>query len=193
MAPIVLDRSRPLPTGVVLRPAQLEDAPVLGKLEQRLFPGEAWTVAQLAQEIVHPSRRYVVAERSAPADAPAAPPTRTADGRSLPVRTAGDAAPNAIVGYAGIMIAGDSADIHTIGTVEPGAGIGRALLAWCADAALRGGAEQMFLEVRIDNERARVFYERAGFEELAVRRGYYRIDGRSIDGLTMRAALRDPE
>lgn len=148
-------------SGIVLRAADIDDVTELGFLELELFPDEAWTVFQLAEEIEHPDRRYVVAVEG--------------DGT--------------IIGYAGIMISGETADLHTIGTVRPGQGVGRALLAWCEAQAIAGGAEHMLLEVREDNERARAVYERAGYRGIDVRRGYYRIRGRSIDAIVMHRAL----
>src|SRR5690606_10568960 len=102
-----------------LRPATLEDVEEIAFAELELFPDEAWSVFQLAEEIEHPDRRYVVAVEGG------AEPTRSADGRTLPGRG------GALLGYAGIMLAGDLADLHTIGTRREGEGIGRALLAWC--------------------------------------------------------------
>ncbi|MDQ1719074.1 MAG: [ribosomal protein S18]-alanine N-acetyltransferase, partial [Pseudonocardiales bacterium] len=53
--------------------------------------------------------------------------------------------------------------------------------------ARRRKAEEVLLEVRIDNEPARFLYEGEGFEVLGTRRGYYE-QGR-VDALTMRLAL----
>ncbi|GAA1719814.1 GNAT family N-acetyltransferase [Brachybacterium phenoliresistens] len=145
-----------------LRPATLADVEQIAAAELVLFPDEAWTPWQLAEEIAHPSRRYVVA-------------------------LAGDE--RTIIGYAGIMIAGDAADLHTIGTTRPGRGIGRALLAWCEAQALAGGAQRMLLEVREDNTRARRVYEEAGYTAIDRRRGYYRIGPRRIDAIVMERAL----
>ncbi|APX34733.1 GNAT family N-acetyltransferase [Brachybacterium sp. P6-10-X1] len=147
-----------------MRPATLEDVEEIAHAELELFPDESWTVFQLAEEIAHPDRRYVLA-----ADGPAA------QGRLL--------------GYAGIMVAGDLADLHTIGTLREGDGIGRALLTWCEQQARDAGAESMLLEVREDNARARRFYTAAGYREIDRRRGYYRIRGRQIDALVMQRAL----
>ena len=150
--------------GWALRPAVLEDVEEIAFAELELFPDEAWNVFQLAEEIAHPTRRYVIA----------------ADGAG---------ARGALIGYAGIMLAGDIADLHTIGTRSEGQGIGRALLAWCEEQARRGGAERMLLEVREDNTRARAVYTAAGYREIGRRRGYYRIRGRRIDALVMERAL----
>src|SRR5699024_1087110 len=127
------------------------------------------------------------AEGPAPAGGDAAP-ARSADGRSL----ASPRQDGALLGYAGIMLAGDLADLHTIGTRREGEGIGRALLAWCEEQARRGGAERMLLEVREDNSRARAVYTAAGYREIDRRRDYYRIRGRRIDALVMQRDLTAP-
>jgi len=163
-----------------LRPATVEDVEEIAFAELELFPDEAWNVFQIAAEVEHPDRRYVVAVEAE------GEPARSADGRTLPGR--GDA----LLGYAGIMLAGDLADLHTIGTRREGEGIGRALLAWCEEQARLGGAERMLLEVREDNDRARAVYAAAGYREIDRRRGYYRIRGRRIDALVMQRDLSDP-
>lgn len=163
-----------------LRPATLEDVEEIAFAELELFPDEAWSVFQLAEEVEHPDRRYVVAVEGE------AGPVRSPDGRTLP------SSGGALLGYAGIMLAGDLADLHTIGTRREGQGIGRALLAWCEEQARRGGAERMLLEVREDNDRARAVYAAAGYREIGRRRGYYRILGRRIDALVMERELGAP-
>lgn len=149
-----------------LRPATLADVEEIAFAELELFPDEAWSVFQLAEEIDHPSRRYVVVREGEDAD-------------------------GELLGYAGIMIAGGVADLHTIGTRRPGVGIGRAMLSWCEDQARAGGARRMMLEVREDNERARAVYTRAGYRQIARRAGYYRIRGRAVDALVMERDLRE--
>lgn len=71
-------------------------------------------------------------------------------------------------------------------------GLGRALLERFMDDALRAGAEQMFLEVRISNAPAIALYASAGFEPVARRAGYYPPTPRvqSEDALVMRRRLR---
>lgn len=147
-----------------LRPVTPEDIEAIAHAELELFPDEAWNVFQLAEEISHRDRRYVLAAEGADA------------GGSL-------------LGYAGIMLAGDLADLHTIGTLREGAGIGRALLTWCEEQARAGGAVRTLLEVREDNDRARRFYATAGYREIDRRRGYYPIRGRRIDALVLERTL----
>ena len=151
-------------TDWALRPVTIEDVEEIAFAELELFPDESWNVFQLAAELEHPDRRYVLAAQGPQAD-------------------------GALLGYAGIMLAGDLADLHTIGTRREGAGIGRALLGWCEEQARSAGAGRMLLEVREDNSRARAFYAAAGYREIDRRRGYYRIRGRRIDALGMERAL----
>jgi ribosomal-protein-alanine N-acetyltransferase len=174
-----------------LREAAREDLLEIAEAELVLFPDEAWDVFMLAEEIGHADRRYVVVREDAETgreatgsghEAPATghrtgTPARGADGSG-----GGD---GPLLGYAGIMLAGDVADLHTIGTLRPGRGIGRAMLGWCEEAARDGGAERMMLEVREDNERARAFYDRAGFAAISRRRGYYRTATGGMDAIIM--------
>jgi diamine N-acetyltransferase len=45
-----------------------------------------------------------------------------------------------------------------------GSGIARALMDWALDEARRRGARELYLTVYVDNDRARRFYDRDGFE-----------------------------
>ena len=68
-----------------------------------------------------------------------------------------------------------------------GGGLGRQLLdALLVEArARRAGA--VLLEVRAENAAAKALYARAGFEQIGVRRGYYRPGG--TDALVLRLRL----
>jgi ribosomal-protein-alanine N-acetyltransferase len=92
-----------------------------------------------------------------------------------------------LVGYAGIARLGRSKpyeyEVHTIG-VDPayqGQGIGRQLLRRLFEFA--DGAT-IFLEVRTDNAPAIALYESEGFEQVGLRKRYYRISG--ADAYTMK-------
>ncbi len=132
-------------------------------LAQALFAGDPpWTEEQFRSELagVPASRWYVIAEDS------------------------GD-----LAGYAGLRLSGDTADVQTL-AVAPAwqrRGIGTVLLAALLDEARRRGAHEAMLEVRADNEAALALYERQGFEQLAVRRGYY--DAGRVDALVLRRRL----
>ena len=96
-----------------------------------------------------------------------------------------------LVAYAGISRLGRTPpfeyEVHTIG-VDPayqGRGIGRRLLDELLDFA-DGGV--VYLEVRTDNEAAIALYRSTGFEQIGLRRRYYRVSG--ADAYTMRREAR---
>jgi ribosomal-protein-alanine N-acetyltransferase len=93
-------------------------------------------------------------------------------------------------GFILARVAGDEAEILSLG-VRPKArraGQARALV---REAAMRAdGAAAMFLEVGADNEAARRLYTGLGFREAGVRKGYYREPGKPPrDALTLKAEL----
>ena len=149
---------------VRLREMKRADMPAIIALERELFPEDAWTPEMFAAEFAQPpSRRlYLVAE----------------DG-------------NALVGYAGMMFTGGSqADVVTlaVNSARWGEGSGAALLTALVDEADKRGYEEVLLEVREDNPRARRLYLRHGFTEVGIRRGYYQPSG--VDAVVMRKGLR---
>jgi ribosomal-protein-alanine N-acetyltransferase len=94
-------------------------------------------------------------------------------------------------GYAVLMMVLDEVHILNISVVgeRQGRGLGRRLLDHLAAVAREAGARQMFLEVRPSNTPALALYQRAGFETIGRRKGYYpAADGRE-DGLVMRWPL----
>ena len=165
-----------------LRPLTLEDLHRVLELETALFGAGAWSEWMLREEIEGPYRHYLaltVRETAAPAIAldPSTGPSQAPE-REL------------LVGYGGTWFDGRDAQIMTIGIAptHQGRGYGRILLDALLAHERERGAEQVFLEVRIDNELAIGMYERAGFEQLGRRRGYYQPE--NVDALTMRLALR---
>ncbi|PNH80915.1 ribosomal protein S18-alanine N-acetyltransferase [Arthrobacter sp. AFG20] len=138
------------------------DIPAVHELEVRLFPVDAWPLQMFWDELMQPeTRRYFVAE-----------------------------APDGIVGYAGLMCVEPIADVQTIAVVPQyeGRGIGTALLTDLIAEGRRRGAADILLEVRADNPRAQQLYIRFGFEQIHVRKKYYR-DG--VDALIMRLQLEE--
>jgi [ribosomal protein S18]-alanine N-acetyltransferase len=128
------------------------DAERCAELEAQLFDGDdPWPAAAFNRELASKHNHYVAA------------------------RTNGT-----LVGYAGISRLGRKPpfeyEVHTIG-VDPayqGQGIGRRLL----DELLKfadGGV--VYLEVRTDNEVAIALYRGRGFEQVGLRRRYYRVSG----------------
>lgn len=129
--------------------------------EREMFGTEAWTESAYRSELADVRQRYYVA-----------------------AEIGGE-----LVGWAGVMVLAPEAEILTVGVVPTARrqGIGRALLAALIDEAVRRGATEIFLEVRVDNIGARAMYERDGFVEVGIRRGYY--DAGRVDAVVMRREL----
>lgn len=87
-------------------------------------------------------------------------------------------------------------DIHAhlnLIAVKPGnqrTGIGKALLGWLEESARVAGIENIYLELRQDNEEARKFYESMGYKKRRIVQGYY--DGKE-DALQMVHELMAPD
>jgi ribosomal-protein-alanine N-acetyltransferase len=149
-----------------LREVTWRDIPRLAELETALFADDAWTEATWWAELAgRPRRSYVVLE--------------------------GD---KGIEGYAGLDLGGDVADVMTV-AVAPGLrgrGLGDRLVGELLRLATDSGAVSVMLEVRADNGPARRLYERHGFDEVSVRRRYYRRPaGGDVDAVVMRRRLDD--
>lgn len=150
------------PVTAVLRRMHEGDLRAVLALEPLLFPDDPWSAQSLRDELdlVPDDRWYLVAER---------------DG--------------ILVGYAGLLVGIDAADILTIAVApeHQGSGVGRALLdALVLEAAGRRCVD-VLLEVRADNVPALRLYESAGFERIARRRGYYA--GGTVDAMVLRRRL----
>ncbi len=131
------------------------------ELEAQLFDGDdPWPVVAFQRELASKHNHYVGARRA-----------------------------GALIGYAGISRLGRKPpfeyEVHTIGVdaAYHGQGIGRRLM----DELLKfadGGV--VYLEVRTDNEVAISLYRSLGFDQIGLRRRYYRISG--ADAYMMRRA-----
>lgn len=194
-----------LPPGFLLRAMTPFDVPEIVRLEQRLFPLEAWPMRFFLDELAQAgppggtapagaraTRDYRVVVRVTPP----ATATRRPSGKSQQDPDDGAGRVGEIVGYAGLMVVGEIADVQTIGVVPEveGLGLGAAQLRWMiAEAGLRG-ATSVLLEVRADNTRAQGLYERYGFGHVRTRRGYYPgpAGGPRVDAWIMRRLLTVP-
>ncbi len=145
-----------------LRMMTADDLDAVLEFEYALFGEEAWSREMLAGELSQQpaSRHYLVAEEA-----------------------------GSMSGYAGLLAAGDQADVLTIAVSASrwGHGIGSVLLAALISEARRRGCREMFLEVRSDNVRAQRLYQWWGFAEIGIRRGYYQPSG--TDAVVMRRDL----
>lgn len=149
---------------VSIRPMRAADLPDVLAIERAVFAEDAWTPQMFVGELAHPASRYYI--------------VAVADG--------------AIAGYAGLAApGGGQGDVQTIAVQadRQGQGIGTALLAELIATAVARRCLEVFLDVRADNDRARLLYLRTGFTEVGMRRGYYQPSG--TDAIVMR--LRLPE
>ena len=145
---------------MVLRPMGRGDVAAVAAMEETVFGAEAWSPELLAIEVTADpvSRYYIVADD---------------DG--------------VITGYGGLFAQrGGPADVLTLAVAAHrwGEGIGTALLEELLSEAARRGCTEIFLEVRVDNDRAQRLYRRRGFTDVGIRRAYYQPSG--TDALVMR-------
>lgn len=143
-----------------VRDMRWQDLDQVAAIEAGVFPEDGWSPATLWAELAgRPRRAYLVVEDA---------------GR--------------VRGYAGLDVAGDTADVMTV-AVDPatrGAGLGTMLIDHLLQVARERGCAQVLLEVRGDNAPAIELYRRHGFVQLHTRPGYYR---GGTDALVMRAEV----
>jgi len=95
------------------------------------------------------------------------------------------------VGFALALVLGEEAEFVSLGVLEDHRrrGMGSALLeAMCGEARLRR-ADQVVLEVALDNQAARALYVGHGFTIVGHRPNYYRRAERLVDALILRLRL----
>lgn len=131
-------------------------------IERELFGDEAWSDTMFWSELAQrDTRMYLVDE------------------------TAGE-----VTAYAGLCAyAPHEAYVQTI-AVAPAAqrhGVGTALLERLVGETRARGIGRLDLEVRADNEPAKLLYVRHGFREIAIRKRYYQPSG--VDAVVMRKEL----
>lgn len=150
------------PGGVTIVPMAVRHIDALMAYERDMFGTEAWSARGYRDELADTELRYYVAAED-------------------------DA--GALLGWAGVYVIADSAEVLTVGVVPAARrhGIARLLLTRLLDEARRRGAREVFLEVRVDNTAALALYDREGFARVGRRRGYY--DHGRVDAVVMRRAL----
>jgi ribosomal-protein-alanine N-acetyltransferase len=124
------------------------DIPVLVGLEKSIFPESPWSAAQFREELsgVPRTRKYLVALDE-----------------------------NELIGYSGIAIAGDVADIHTLSIVPThrNRGIASEMLRQLESWAMEKGIHAFMLEMREGNAEAQPLYEKHGYSIVSRRDNYY--------------------
>ncbi len=116
------------------------------RIEAQVYP-RPWTLPLFLSELSLRSSRYYVAARMS----------------------------GTVVGYAGIMFAGEEAHVTNI-AVDPAwhrQHVGSRLLLQLARQAIAVGARHLTLEVRVTNKGAQQMYRRFGFEPAGIRKNYY--------------------
>lgn len=98
---------------------------------------------------------------------------------------------NLLMGYGVLMMGVDEAHLLTlgIGSTWQKLGCGAHMLHYFIDLAGNQGARSVLLDVRVSNTNAVKLYQRLGFEQIAVRKGYYPAMCGKEDALVMRRAL----
>ena len=125
---------------------EYKDILQISKIEEECFPQEPWSFKMLASSFETESFHGVLAE----------------DG-------------DEIIGYGGITVAFDSADIANVAVTEPyrNSGVGTAIIAELLKTAKSLGAKKVFLEVRVSNSIAMELYLKSGFKGAYARTRYY--------------------
>lgn len=129
-----------------LRGWKYEDILKIAEMEKDCFPLEPWNFQMLASSFDSESFCGVIAE----------------DGGE-------------IIGYGGITIAADTADIDNVAVAEPyrRGGAGTAIIKELLRIAGERGAKKVFLEVRVSNYAAMGAYLKCGFKGVYARSRYY--------------------
>ena len=120
----------------------------LAQIESKLFVHDAWSAAQIDSLLAQPFNHIIYAT---------------------------DELNQRLIGYCIYSHIFEDAEILKIGTCldYQQQGIASQLLTAMAQICQIAGAERMLLEVREDNHAALAFYQKHGFEQIAVRKNYY--------------------
>ena len=98
---------------------------------------------------------------------------------------------DALVAYSVMTLMIDEAHLLNLSVARhcQRGGLGWRTLEWMAEVARGYGARTMLLEVRPSNASAVRMYQRYGFEQIGMRRGYYPAQTGREDAIVMRVAL----
>ena len=104
---------------------------------------------------------------------------------------------NVVIAYCGVWVIAGEGQINNIAVAKEyrGRGAGYELLSYLLLEGEKRGVEAFTLEVRVSNEAAIRLYEKAGFEKLGIRRGFYEKpveDAAIMTVITSRKACQKP-
>lgn len=130
---------------IQIREMQVKDADAVAAIEQQIF-SQPWSRQGFLDAVNFANTVFLVAEEN-----------------------------NRIVGYIGMYVAMDEGEITNVAVapVERCHGIGGMLIAELLKIAENKGIARIVLEVRVSNDSAIRLYERNGFVQCGVRRGFY--------------------
>lgn len=161
-----------------VREMRREDVSQVAEIDREAFP-TLWPPVNYQRELQNVLAHYLVAcdESRCFQPAPArAPVSRLRRWLSRSPAKDPPAAPRQyIVGFTGTWIVSGEAHVINIAVRElyRGKGIGELLILSTIDLAARMGATVMILEVRASNTAAQALYQKYGFKQVGLRRGYY--------------------
>lgn len=97
-----------------------------------------------------------------------------------------------IVGYGVMSLGAGEAHVLNVCVRDEfrNLGFGRRLLEHLLERAAASGVHEAFLEVRPSNTAAIRLYQRLGFEQIGIRRGYYQAPEGREDAIVLKLALR---
>lgn len=138
-----------------IRKMQLEDLNAVIKIEEEAFKDSTWTIEAYTRELVmNQFAHYFILEVD-----------------------------DEIVGYTGIWLVIDQCQITTVAIKKSIRGKGYShLLMEHIKEFVRGQADTISLEVRVDNTPALTLYEKSGFNYGGIRKNYY---GEGLDAHVM--------
>lgn len=155
----------------LIRPMCQADVPQVAALEKKIF-SRPWSAESFEKALTYPEQILLVAEKAFESDAITSE-VDSADGSAEhPIERKQECT---ICGYSILFTATDQADVSNI-AVDPdcrGQGIGDALMREMLCQAKNRGVQEVFLEVRVSNTPAIGLYQKYGFEQIGVRKGYY--------------------
>ncbi|WP_338849823.1 ribosomal protein S18-alanine N-acetyltransferase [Massilia sp. W12] len=147
-----------LPAGFAWRIMQAQDVAEVAALEQAAYV-YPWSAANFRDSLAHGYHAWLLCEEN-----------------------------GAVAGYSICMDVVDEVHLLNI-AVRPDLqrrGLARCILQRAIGMARAGGMQSMLLEVRPGNQRARALYERMGFVQIGLRKGYYPAQQGREDALVLR-------
>ena len=148
--------------------------PQIAALEAANFSAP-WDEASIRSELDNPLALWLVAEGAGNGAGKSNQNAAEEAEKSSAKKTGSGAEKAGVLGYVGSQTCFEDADILNV-CVAPAArrqGVAEALMLELEKKLLPQGVEQITLEVRASNEPAIRLYEKLGYAQLGVRKGYY--------------------